>query len=566
MADKINAIKIKQPNGSYSDQIPISVLVQNVQWDQNHSLLDALGSVDLSSSGKGNLQHQIDELDEDKISHDDFNSQLNEFLSEQIKEDTETWLEENINPGEGFGITTNLTLSGWAADAKAVGDAINAKTFPIDSTLSDSSTNPVQNKVVTSAISELNGSLEDLYESGADLSVYGTVSNYALKADGTYIADSNSEVKKYAVTEGNVIYLSLSGDNATTYQFQNQAAIVASNPSAVIIGSPVSGNVNGYVRVPEGATYLIVSKLKTTDTNVVKSAVYITDRVDANETAINEIRDSIATISLSAEIKTALIACFNNVAWVGTDGETLKQNLQDALFPPEPETLGYVKSGLIALWDGILNTPEGHDDSATKWTDLVNGHEFTAMNSVNKTWNFGTNCMEFVPTVSGGSTQQANCIICPNFGKSVTVEICIDWERNDEGAVIGFFTGEETGQDDLHIMAYSYSDKSIVIYNNTLDGNYSVSDITAVHGISATYGEDSRNCYIDGEQANQRGKTNSFSGSLPSNIGYKYLVVGGHPGYTFKGKVYSIRIYNRVLTASEVAANYAYDVARFNLG
>lgn len=65
MADKIKAIRIKQANGTYTGQIPISVMAQNVQWDgNNHTLLDALGSVDISSSGKGNLQYQIDELDE----------------------------------------------------------------------------------------------------------------------------------------------------------------------------------------------------------------------------------------------------------------------------------------------------------------------------------------------------------------------------------------------------------------------------------------------------------------------------------------------------------------------
>ena len=152
----------------------------------------------------------------------------------------------DLTVGEGeIAVDKGLTVNGAAADAKKTGDAI----------------------------AELNGSLNDLYESADDLSVYGTVSNYALKADGTYIADSDSEVKKYAVTEGDVIYLSLSGDNATTYQFQNQAAIVASNPSAVLVGRPVSGNVDAYVKVPTGATYLIVSKLKTTDTNVVKRAI-----------------------------------------------------------------------------------------------------------------------------------------------------------------------------------------------------------------------------------------------------------------------------------------------------
>lgn len=206
MADKINAIKIKQPNGSYSDQIPISVLVQNVQWDQNHNLLDALGSVDLSSSGKGNLQHQIDELDEDKISHDDFNSRLDDFLSQQISADTESWLEENVNAGQTIGLTTNLTISGLAADAKAVGDAIDAKTFPIDNTLSDSSTNPVQNKVVTSAIDELNESLETIaanaFSNNAKMALIDCLVHMAWTDDGgqEYLSTLISKLKIYPVS------------------------------------------------------------------------------------------------------------------------------------------------------------------------------------------------------------------------------------------------------------------------------------------------------------------------------------------------------------------------------
>lgn len=128
MADKIKAIKIKQKNGTYSEEVPISVNVQNVQWDENnHTLLDALGSVDISSSGKGNLQHQIDELDGDKISTNEFNSRLNDFLKDQISADTTDWLDDNVNPvGSAVIVDKTLTIEGAAADAKAVGDDLTA--------------------------------------------------------------------------------------------------------------------------------------------------------------------------------------------------------------------------------------------------------------------------------------------------------------------------------------------------------------------------------------------------------------------------------------------------------
>lgn len=129
MADKIKAIKIKQQNGTYTGEIPISVNVQNVQWDENnHTLLDALGSVDISSSGKGNLQHQIDELDGDKISTNEFNSRLNDFLREQISADTTDWLDDNVNPvGSAVIVDKTLTIEGAAADALAVKTELNKK-------------------------------------------------------------------------------------------------------------------------------------------------------------------------------------------------------------------------------------------------------------------------------------------------------------------------------------------------------------------------------------------------------------------------------------------------------
>ena len=49
-------------------------------------------------------------------------------------------------------IDDTLTEEGQAADAKAVGDAIANVTIPIDSALSDSSTNPVQNRVIYDAL------------------------------------------------------------------------------------------------------------------------------------------------------------------------------------------------------------------------------------------------------------------------------------------------------------------------------------------------------------------------------------------------------------------------------
>jgi hypothetical protein len=52
--DKLTAIRIKYSDGSYSDQIPVSVQAGNVIWDSTRSLTDILGNIDISN--KGNVQ------------------------------------------------------------------------------------------------------------------------------------------------------------------------------------------------------------------------------------------------------------------------------------------------------------------------------------------------------------------------------------------------------------------------------------------------------------------------------------------------------------------------------
>lgn len=58
----INAIKIKQADGTYSSEIPIGTSVGNVQWDSTNSLADILGTVDFSTNGS--IQNQINVLSE----------------------------------------------------------------------------------------------------------------------------------------------------------------------------------------------------------------------------------------------------------------------------------------------------------------------------------------------------------------------------------------------------------------------------------------------------------------------------------------------------------------------
>ena len=110
MPDKLTALRIKQQDGTYSAQIPVGALAENVAYNNDYDLKTILGNVDMT---KGNLQSQIDT----KVDP--------EYIEGQISEDVSNWLEENVDPtGSAVVVDSSLTIAGAAADAKATGDEI----------------------------------------------------------------------------------------------------------------------------------------------------------------------------------------------------------------------------------------------------------------------------------------------------------------------------------------------------------------------------------------------------------------------------------------------------------
>ena len=58
--DKSTDIKIKYQDGTYSDEIPLSASAQNIDWDNDHSIVDIIGDVDFDTDGS--IQTQIDNI------------------------------------------------------------------------------------------------------------------------------------------------------------------------------------------------------------------------------------------------------------------------------------------------------------------------------------------------------------------------------------------------------------------------------------------------------------------------------------------------------------------------
>lgn len=109
--------------------------------------------------------------------------------------------------------------------------------------------------------------MKKLYKESS-ISVYASPSGKLL-ANGNWASDSSCVCKKYAVTAGDILYLSISADTAGVFQFQNTATIKGSGNQTNIIGHTYTEEYEGIITVPEGATYLIVSQLASNTTNVV---------------------------------------------------------------------------------------------------------------------------------------------------------------------------------------------------------------------------------------------------------------------------------------------------------
>lgn len=93
--------------------------------------------------------------------------------------------------------------------------------------------------------------------------------NYKLSGTGTMIADNTFYIRKYPVVAGTMVYLKVAAESPGVFQFQDDVNIYTANADHVI-GVPVTEAFEGPILVPEGATYLMVSQLKTNTTNVVQ--------------------------------------------------------------------------------------------------------------------------------------------------------------------------------------------------------------------------------------------------------------------------------------------------------
>ena len=213
----------------------------------------------------------------------------------------------------------------------------------------------------------------------------------------------------------------------------------------------------------------------------------------------------------------------------------------------------YVQDGLVTMWDGIENAGWGqHDPNATVWKDLVGDVDF----NLTSAGTFSSNHLYCSGSaVAATATPQFN----PSFAESVIY--CEDTFSNMTSEEIAIRFSGQGGRVQKEI-GFCPRYNSGIIIGRVSPVVYNFADINKTNQYSINYANNS--LIVNGSYVESK---TDYTGTMP---GYNHAVMGIGANdqsnqYRFRGGVYCVRLYSRALTADEIAANYAVDVARFNL-
>ncbi len=212
----------------------------------------------------------------------------------------------------------------------------------------------------------------------------------------------------------------------------------------------------------------------------------------------------------------------------------------------------YITNGLVAMWDGEWNAGGGvHDGSATTWMNLVTGD----MASLPSGFTVGADCISV-------SNANQSLVVSDYSGADFTVEYVFALADDNTSRECLFEATTENGAFRYRATAEVDDFWNWGYYTKTLfsrSGNVGVvkSISSSWHDIfSATNGGED---FVNGTSVGV-GSLEAYTNITALN-GFRI----GRDRFTTFQDIYSIRIYNRALTAEEIAHNYAIDKARFNL-
>ena len=293
-------------------------------------------------------------------------------------------------------------------------------------------------------------------------------------------------------------------------------------------------------------------------------AVYTQTKTITTESTLDDLKSDLVVTAYYADTTSAVITNYNlsGTLATGTSTITVLYGGKTATFTVTVSEQSYVTSGLIHRYDAIENTSEGHDGSSGVWEDLVGDYDLTLTSASALTW--GTDYLQFDGTANS-SVKSASGEVENSESKTIEFVISTLSSSTESLGNVLYNSGMAT---DAYGKVILYSDNSVGVEGKG-GATYptGLNSISLVHYIAGEYGSDGKTSkvFVNGEQVTKGSTDHSLTGSQNK------VIVGGSAGateeigYRFTGKIHAIRIYNRNLTAEEVAQNYAIDVTRFGL-
>jgi len=222
--------------------------------------------------------------------------------------------------------------------------------------------------------------------------------------------------------------------------------------------------------------------------------------------------------------------------------------------PSAPTARDYVQSGLLAMWDGIENAGWGqHDAAATSWKDLIGSRDAT----VGSAGSWKDNALH-----CDGTTYGARCTTI--YDGFRTLEACYLFNGATNGGA-GFVAVVSSGNGNGVLISKNSGDFGFGYYaaSTYFSGGPAIGDAATVVGVWDANPASNKNVaqYVNGVSiTTTTGGNPGFGSGTAISFGARW-----DSARPIVADLHCVRLYDRALTAAEVAANYAIDMARFNL-
>lgn len=229
----------------------------------------------------------------------------------------------------------------------------------------------------------------------------------------------------------------------------------------------------------------------------------------------------------------------------------------------------YITDGLILHYDGIQNTRDGYNPNTTLWEDLSgNNNDGNFINS-NNTITYKENGYEF--TNNSDYIETTNTLNL-STDPDVTIEIVYKWYGFQDGQTLaGLFTTSNFQAINGYSLIGWFRSDGITLSTVNVRVTASAADINKINSSSfvkksGTFNTNNVIIYNNAEEESFVSSANAATmnfqdATLQIGRGWKF----GTQNRTLNGIIYSVRVYDRVLTEEEIKHNYEIDKVRFNL-